>query len=328
MTLKFNNSYIKDSYTFLGRNEYGVKIKTDEKQEDYYMGEKSVEQGEVKYQIKTIKGLLKKSKLDKVDLLIGGDLQSQLFASSFSAREFDIPFLGVYSACATFTEELLIASTLLENGQIKNVITTTSAHNLASEKQFRFPIEYGAIRKKVNTFTSTGSVSVLLTNEKSNIKVESATTGSVVDLGYTDANNFGACMAPGAAKTISEHLKETKRNIDYYDLVLTGDLGVYGVKILKEYLEKEYKIKSNNIKDAGTILFEDYAGGVIAGGSGPACLPLILFSTILKEKYKKILLVGTGSLHSKTSCNLGESIPSIAHVVSLEVIKWYIYKHS
>lgn len=323
MTLKFNNSYIKDSYTFLGRNEYGVKIKTDEKQEDYYMREKSVEQGEVKYQIKTIKGLLKKSKLDKVDLLIGGDLQSQLFASSFSAREFDIPFLGVYSACATFTEELLIASTLLENGQIKNVITTTSAHNLASEKQFRFPIEYGAIRKKVNTFTSTGSVSVLLTNEKSNIKVESATTGSVVDLGYTDANNFGACMAPGAAKTISEHLKETKRNIDYYDLVLTGDLGVYGKKILSEYLRVEYHIDLKNYDDSACMIYDLDNQPVFAGGSGPACLPLVAYSYIFekmkRKEIRRVLLVATGALLSPTMTNQKLSIPSVSHAISLEV---------
>ena len=149
----------------------------------------------------------------------------------------------------------------------------------------------------------------------------SATIGKVIDLGYTDANNFGACMAPGAASCIADHLKETNRTPEYYDLILTGDLGVYGVEILKDYLKQEHKIIANNIKDAGVMLFEEKAGGEIAGGSGPVCLPLILFSKILKENYKKILLVGTGSLHSKVSCNLSESIPSVAHIISLEVIK-------
>lgn len=323
MTLKFTNSYIKNSYTLLGRNEYNVNIKVDENINDYYDGEKSVEQGEVSYQIKSIKGLLNKEKIpeNNIDLLIGGDLQSQIFASSFSARKFDIPFVGIYSACATYTEGLLLASTLIETKQVNNIILTTSAHNLASEKQFRFPIEYGALRKKVNTFTSTGSVSSLISSTKTNLKIESATIGKVIDIGYTDANNFGACMAPGAASCINDHLKDTKRTIDYYDLVLTGDLGVYGVEILKDYLISEYKIKTDKIKDAGVLLFDKESGNKIAGGSGPACLPLILFSKILKENYKKILLVATGSLHSKTSCNLGESIPSIAHVVSLEVIK-------
>lgn len=323
MTLKFTNAYIKNSYTLLGRNEYNVDIKVDKEVFDYYNEEKSVEQGEMSYQIESIKGLLKKEKLEQknIDTLIGGDLQSQIFASSFSARKFDIPFLGIYSACATFAQGLLLAGSLLETKELNNIIVTSSAHNLASEKQFRFPIEYGALRKKVNTFTSTGSVSCLISSTKTNIKLESATIGKVIDLGYNDANNFGACMAPGAAKCIYEHLKDTNRTIDYYDLVLTGDLGVYGVEILKEYLNNEYKIKANNIKDAGVILFEKESGKEIAGGSGPACLPLILFSKILKENYKKILLVATGSLHSKTSCNLGETIPSIAHAVSLEVIK-------
>lgn len=323
MTIKFENTYIKESYTLLGRNEHNIKIKTDSNIKDYYVKEKSVEQGEVAYQIKSTKGLLKKTNknIKDIDLMIAGDLQSQLFASSFSARKYDIPFLGIYSACATFAEGLLLGGALLETKQAKNIIVNTSSHNLASEKQFRFPIEYGALRKKVNTFTATGSVSALITNEKTNIKIESATIGKVIDLGYTDSNNFGACMAPGAAKSIYEHLKDTNRDVNYYDLILTGDLGVYGVSILKEYLETEYKIKTEKIKDAGVMLFEEKAGGEIAGGSGPVCLPLILFSKILKENYKKILLVGTGSLHSKVSCNLSESIPSIAHVVSLEVIK-------
>ena len=322
MTIKFNNAYIKNSFTLLGRNEHNIKIKVDKEIKDYYMNEKSVEQGESIYQIKSIKGLLKKEqkKEKDIEVMIGGDLQNQIFASSFASRTFDIPFIGIYSACASFAEGLIIGGTLLETKQVKNVMINTSSHNLASEKQFRFPIEYGALRKKVNTFTATGSVSALLTDEKTNIKIESATVGKVIDLGYTDANNFGACMAPGAAKCIKEHLTETNREANYYDLILTGDLGVYGIPILKEYLEKEFGIKADNFKDAGVMLFEEKSGKEIAGGSGPVCLPLVLFAKILKEKYKKILLVGTGSLHSKVSCNLSESIPSIAHVVSLEVI--------
>ena len=313
MTLKFNNTYIKNSYTILGRNEHTIQIKADEVLNDYYNKEKSVEQAEASFQISSIKGLLKKEKLTEknIDLLIGGDLQSQLFASSFAARKFEIPVIGLYSACATFAQSVIIGSNLIETG-MNNIILSTSAHNLASEKQFRFPIEYGALRKKVNTFTATGSISV---------KVESGTIGSVVDLGYTDSNNFGACMAPSAAKTINDHLKDTNRTIDYYDIVLTGDLGIYGINILKDYLEKEYKIKANNLIDAGSILFDKNRLDKIAGGSGPVCLPFILFNKILKENYKKILIVGTGSLHSKTSCNLSESIPSISHAVSLEVIK-------
>lgn len=94
-------------------------------------------------------------------------------------------------------------------------------------------------------------------------------------------------MAPAAAKTIYEHFKDTKRKPSYYDLILTGDLGIYGLDILKEYLEKEYKLKVDNLMDAGALLYKD-TGSSIAGASGPTCLPLILFNKILKEnKYKK-----------------------------------------
>ncbi len=322
MTLEFKNAYIKNSHTLIGRNEHKTQIKADTNLTDYYDNEKSVEQAEASFQRKTIENLIKKENLkyEDIDILMGGDLQSQIFASSFASRKFNIPFLGIYSACATFVQGLIQSANLLDNN-VKNVILTTSAHNLASEKQFRFPIEYGALRKKVNTFTATGSVSAFITKTPSNVKIEYGTIGSVVDLGYNDANNFGACMAPSAAKVISEHLNDTKRKIDYYDIVLTGDLGIYGLNILKDYLKKEYKIEANNLVDAGSILFDKNELEKIAGGSGPICLPLILFGHILKENYKRILLVGTGSLHSKTSCNLGESIPSVSHVISLEVIK-------
>ncbi len=323
MTFDFKDTYIKKAFTLLGRNEFVSGIKPDLQINDYYLKEKCFELAEANYQIKTINGLLKKEKLkeNKIDILIGGDLQNQLLATNFASRKFDISMLGIYSACATFTEGLIIAGSLIDKTTNGNIIVTVSSHNLASEKQFRFPIEYGALKKKVNTFTSTGSVSALITNKKTNIKLESCTIGRVVDIGYNDVNNMGAAMAPSAAKTIFNHLKDKKRTADYYDIILTGDLGVYGVKILKEYLEKEYNLKIKNIQDAGTILFQNEVGKSIAGGSGPLCLPMILFTKILKSNYKKILIIGTGSLHSKLSSNINETIPNISHAVSIEVIE-------
>lgn len=320
MTIKFSNVYLGDAYTFIGKNEHKLTITGDESVNDYYMGKKSFEEGEVEYQKRSISGLIKKEKDKKIDLLIGADLQNQLLASNFASRNYNYPFLGIYSACASYAEGLIIASSLIEQ-KLKNVVVTVSANNLASEKQFRFPIEYGAIRKNVNTFTVSASISSLVTSAKTKIKIESATIGNVVDIGYSDTNNMGAVMAPSAHQTIVKHLKDTKRKPDYYDFVLTGDLGVYGVNILKELLEKEDNITLKNVLDAGTLIFED-SGSSIAGGSGPVCLPLILNNKILKNKtIKKILIVATGSLHSKVSSNLGESVPSISHAVSLEVMK-------
>lgn len=322
-TIKFDNVYIRNGYTLLGRNEYNPVIKNDADKviEDYYMNEKCVELAECDYQIEALKGIIKKTRITKkdIDLVIGGDLQNQLFASSYAMRRFDTSFIGVYSACSTFTESLLLASSLIETGKFNNIVCLTSSHNLASEKQFRFPIEYGAIRKMVNTFTATGSVSALVCKNKGIMKIESGTFGSIVDLNFKDANNFGACMAPAAAETIYEHLTNLKRKPEYYDLILTGDLGIYGQKIMRDYLKTKYNIVLNNTKDAGVMLFNTLEGDKIAGGSGPTCLPLILFTKLRKLGYKKILLVGTGSLHSLLSCNIKESIVSISHAVGIEI---------
>lgn len=320
MTFNIDNTYIGGYFTLLGKNENLSDIKSDLVLDDYYLNEKCVELCESKYQIESINGLLNKYNLNikDIDLLIGGDLQNQLLASNFASRRFDIPFIGVYSACSTYTLALIIASLVLNKTKNKNIIVTTSSHNLVSEKQFRFPIEYGSLKKCVSTFTSTGSVSTLISN-KGSIKVKCATIGSVVDIGYSVVDNIGACMVPSVAKTIYEHLKNTNTLVSDYDLILTGDLGIYGVKILKEYLYKEYDIKLNNVMDAGSILFDNKK--YIAGGSGPLCLPMILFTKIINSKYKRVLLVGSGSLHSKLSVNVGESVPSISHAVYIEVIK-------
>mgnify|MGYP000136433885 FL=1 len=279
---------------------------------------KSIELGESKYQELTIKGVMNKNKKveSDIDLLISTDLQNQNLSSSLSSMRFKIPFLGIYSACAGFTEGLIVASSLI-NKNDENIIVTTSSHNLVSEKQFRYPVEYGAIRKKVNTCTSTGSISVLLSKNKSNIRVESSTVGSVYSM-YNDTNSMGAAMAYSACETIKKHLIDTGRDEKYYDLILTGDLGIYGTKILKECYKKKYKNTLDNVIDSGSIFYNKK--NVYAGASGPLCLPLILFDHILPlKKYNKILIVGTGSLHSVLSTNLNLNIPSISHAVSLEV---------
>ena len=322
-TIKFHNVYINNSYTVLGRNEHSpiVENKVDKNIKDYYNNEKTIELAEISYQKESIKGLLNKIKKHEndIDLLIGGDLQNQIIATNFSAKEFNISHFGIYSACATFAEGLIIGASFIENGLIKNSFVTTSSHNLVSEKQFRFPIEYGAIRKKVNTFTATGSVSAYLSKE-GNIKIESATIGRVIDMNFGDTNNMGACMAPSAAETIYEHLKSTGRSPDYYDVILTGDLGKCGVSIAQEYLKKKYNLMITNIEDSGVLLFNAKNNSKISGGSGPRCLPLILFSEISKIKYRKIVIVETCSLHSALSSNIKLSVPSISHAVSLEVI--------
>ena len=320
--IKFNNVYINDFYTLLSsiENKPTISKKVDMCIHDYYMNKKTTEDGEVEYQKIVVKELMNKNKLkdEDVDLLVGGDLQNQLFASNYNATNYNIPFLGIYSACASFAEGLIISASMIQSKAISKAIVVTSASNLASEKQFRFPVEYGALRKRVNTFTCSGSASALLSNKKGKIKIESANIGRVVELGYTDTNNMGAAMAPGVAEVLYDHFKSTERKPSYYDIILTGDLGVYGIFILKEIMQKKYKINLKNVEDAGVILYNTKPDSEFAGASGPACAPLVLFSEIIK-KHKKILLVASGSLHSAVSTNLKKPIPSIGHAISLEV---------
>ena len=322
-TFIYKNVYLNEVSTIAGPYEKKGPLGSyfDKTYDEFYFHKKTWEQAESKLieeSIDIVLRKLNKTRFD-IDVHISGDLLNQIVASNYAASRLKIPFLGIYSACATFAEGLIIGASFIENGLIKNSFVTTSSHNLVSEKQFRFPIEYGAIRKKVNTFTATGSVSAYLSKE-GNIKIESATIGRVIDMNFGDTNNMGACMAPSAAETIYEHLKSTGRSPDYYDVILTGDLGKCGVSIAQEYLKKKYNLMITNIEDSGVLLFNAKNNSKISGGSGPICLPLILFSKISKIKYRKILIVATGSLHSALSSNLKLSVPSISHAVSLEVI--------
>lgn len=321
-SLKFKNVYLNDYFTIVGPLEKESHLKSfDLVMDDYYIGEKTFEQAEVKMQQMVLDNLLKKNNLNNsdIDVMIGGDLTNQIAISNYSAKSYNIPFLGIYSACATFVESLIIAASLVDTGLMRRTIGITSSHNLTAERQFRYPVEYGAPRPHTSTFTSTGAVSTLISRKPSKIKVESATIGVPVDLGITDANNLGAAMAPAAASTIASHFECLNRDYNYYDLVLTGDLGCVGGKILEDYLETAYSIKLKKYLDAGCELYLD-SQETYAGGSGPACLPIVLFNKILSsKKYKKILLVATGALHSPTSVNQHQAIPAIAHAISLEV---------
>ena len=322
-SFKFNNVYLNDWQTIAGPLESESKLKKiDFKMNDFYYQEKTFEQAEIKMQKTIITSLLNKNNYSKedIDLIIGGDLLDQITATNYSVSNFPFSFLGIYNACATFPEFLIIGSMFLNNKSIKRIIGITSSHNLSAERQFRFPIEYGTLKPHTSTFTATAAVSTLISNSPSNIKIEAATIGKVVDMGIKDANNMGAVMAPAAAKTLNDHLNELNRDINEYDLVLTGDLGCVGSEIFKEYLLQTYNIKIKKHLDAGCELYLD-SQNVYAGGSGPACLPLVLFNKILLTgKYKKILIIGTGALHSKTVINQKQPIPAIAHAVSLEVL--------
>ena len=265
--LSFKNVYLNNHYSIVGPLEKLNKLKNfDLALDDYYFGEKTFEQAEIKMQSLAINNLVFKNQmqLHNIDLIVGGDLLNQISATSYSAQNFKIPFLGVYSACASFIESIIVSSIFIETNQMQNIIAVTSSHNLTAERQFRYPVEYGALRKKTSTFTATGAVSALVTSNKSNIKIIEATIGRVVNLDMTDVSHMGAVMAPAAADTLYRHLVNFKKQLDDYDLILTGDLGCVGSNIFKSYLKESYNLNIKNHMDAGCEIF---LGNIWSSGS-------------------------------------------------------------
>lgn len=317
-SLVFAKVYLNDYFTIVGPKEQKSKLKDFNLSfDDYYFGVKSFEMAEIKMQRLVIENLLKKS---QVDYLIGGDLINQIAISSYAGKEYKIPFIGVYSACASFIEELLLASLLVSSNNAQNIICVTSSHNLTAERQYRYPTEYGNTKPHTATSTATGSVGAIVSSKKSNIKIVSGTFGKIIDLGINDVNHMGAVMAPACADTIFEHLKNNNKNIKDYDLILTGDLGKVGVSILKDYYKTVYKKTLSNVLDSGSEMYKPDQDAY-AGGSGPCCLPLYFFCKIISmKKYHRILLVGTGSLHTPALVNQHLTIPAIAHAIEIEVL--------
>ena len=320
-SFKYNNVYIKDFETIAGPEEKKGNLQYQNTIDNYYFGEEKIEDAEIKIQNLCLNNILKRNKLNNnVDLLLGGDLINQITITSYNIINKNIPFLGLYNACATFNESIIILSNFLESHAINNGLIITSSHNLNAERQYRFPIEYGSPKKTYTTFTTTGAACCLLTREPTNIKIESSTIGSVVDYGIKDVSNMGAVMAPSASLTLHKHLLELKRNIDYYDLIVTGDLGKFGSELFLKLIKEDYKYEPKCYIDSASILYKDEQK-TFQGGSGPVVVPLVLFNKLVKEKkYKKILILATGSLHNTLMVNLKKSIPSITHAISIEVI--------
>lgn len=326
MTIKINNVYLKNTSVVAGPFLYDGPLqgRFDDTYIDFYDGEVTYEDCEIKELIKCINILIKKEKNKKIDLMISSDLNNQLMVSNFASRNFNIPYFGVYNACASICEELIIASCMLNNKDIHNIVCTTSAHNLTSERIFRNPTEYGAAKPEYSTFTVSSATSCLLTDTKSNIRIESGTIGKVFDLNIKDSNDMGSAMTPSAVLTLFEHLKDLNREYNYYDLIITGDLGKYGEQLFKELYKEEYNIELDNYIDSASYIYNRDDKRVLAGGSGPSCLPSYFYTKVIPEmksnKIKKVLLLATGALLNVTSVNLKKTIPCVCHAVSLEVI--------
>lgn len=296
-----------------------IKNKLDD---DMY-GEESYEKAESKMLFNAIKSAIddSKKKDNEIDALIAGDLLNQIVASTFAARNFRFGYLGVYNACATFTEALTLGATLIDGGYMKNVVCATSSHFSSAERQYRYPLELGSTRPPQAQWTVTGAGACVLSSEGRGPKITSATIGKIIDFGVIDANNMGAAMAPAACDTLFTHFKETGLTPNDYDLIVTGDLGVLGSRALKDLIwEKGFDIEKQHV-DCGELVY-NICEDEYQGGSGAGCSSLVfssyLYNKLKNKKLNKILLIATGALLSSLSAQQGESIPAIAHAVSLE----------
>ena len=320
-----NKPKITGSFSVAGPKESHGSIKDyiHLKLSDDMFGENTFEKAETKMLYTAVKNAIINSgrRQEDINAIISGDLLNQIVASTFSARDFEIAYLGVYNACATFTESLFLGATLIDGGYMKNLICSTSSHFSSAERQYRYPLELGCTRPPQSQWTVTGAGAVVLSSKGNGPFISGATLGKVVDYGVTDANNMGAAMAPACADTVYTHFIESSTRPNDYDLIITGDLGALGSRIFKDLIwEKGFDVEKQHV-DCGELIF-NICEDEYQGGSGAGCSSVV-FSAYIYEKLKqkklsKILMISTGALLSSVSTQQGESIPGIAHAIVVE----------
>lgn len=323
--------YIRNSASVVGKKEGAGPLGQlfDHVGQDDMFGCSSWEEAESTLQKDAVYMALKKAKMqpEQVRYLLAGDLLGQSMASSFGLASFGIPLLGLYGACSTCGEGLLVGSLLISAGYADIAVSVTSSHFASAEKEFRYPLEYGNQRPLSATWTVTGSGAFVLAKERGDgarAKITGVTVGTITDYGLKDSMNMGACMAPAAASTLSQHFKDFGRKPDFYDRIITGDLGSIGSKVLYELLKKEgYDVTTHHM-DCGIEIYDAKTQDTHAGGSGCGCSAVTLSAYILKQleerSWKRVLFMPTGALLSKTSFNEGMTIPGIAHGVVIECV--------
>ncbi|MBD5142729.1 MAG: stage V sporulation protein AD [Oscillospiraceae bacterium] len=325
-SLSFENHPSLYSFASIAGQKEGegpMKNYFDHIEQDGMFGEKNWEKAESRLQANTLNLALQKGRLKPVDVdcIIGGDLINQCTGSSFAVRETKIPFLGVYGACSTMAESLLLAGILVDGGYSFRTAAVTSSHFSTAERQFRFPLSYGGQRTPTAQWTCTASGAIVVSAEGEAPYIVGGCIGKINDLGVTDATNMGAAMAPAAADTILRYLQDTSTTPETYDAIITGDLGNIGSPLLIDLLLKQGVDISSVHQDCGALMFDEQKQDTHAGGSGCGCSASILCGYFLPKlqsgEMKKILFAATGALLSAMSSQQGESIPSICHLVEI-----------
>lgn len=326
-TVKLENPpAIHSYYSIVGPKEGEGPLKKyfDMILEDDLWGEESFEKAERKIQEECIKGAIDKAGLSTKDMdyLIAGDLLNQIIATGYSARQLGIPFFGLYGACSTMTESLSLGSMLVDGGFAEKMICATSSHFSTAERQFRFPLEYGSQRNFSSQWTVTGAGATVLSQDGLGPFIKYVTTGKIIDAGIKDSSNMGAAMAPAAMDTLIHHFQDTGFTPEDYDLIISGDLGYVGKEVVIDMMKKEgYNLKGI-FTDCGVEIFNQNEQDTHAGGSGCACSATVLNGYILEEMQKgnlnRVLFMATGALHSTMATQQGESIPCIAHAITID----------
>ena len=321
-----NNVYINGGFSSVGKLEGEGPLGSyfDFISDDATFGSKSWEQAENALVKNTVSGVLTKCSLtsNDIDYVFAGDLLNQCTGTSFGMCDYDIPFYGLYGACSTFVEGSGLAALMVNSGYAKKIIATASSHFCSSEKQYRFPLEYGGVRTPTSQWTVTGSGAVVVSDSGTSPRITAVTTGKMVNKGVCDANNMGAAMAPAAADTISAVFRDTGFKPADFDCIVTGDLGDVGSDLLKQLLGGDGIDIYANHMDCGSMIFDNEAQGTNAGGSGCGCIASVFCAHFLpmfvSKKINRALFVATGALMSPTTCQLGESIIGIAHGIIVE----------
>lgn len=320
-----NPPVILSSYSVVGPKEgQGPLAKTYSKiWPDNMNGNKSWEVAENKMLEEALQGALNQSKVksEELDYMLAGDLLNQIISANFAARTMGFPFIGIYGACSTMALGLSVGSMLIDGLYARHVLVGVSSHHDTAERQYRSPTEQGSQRPMSAQWTVTGAGSVVLGPSGTGPRITAATIGRVLDFGEKDANNMGAAMAPAVADTILNHMKDLNRSPADYDLIVSGDLGRVGLQLAKEVLKRSGIETANQFNDCGVMIY-DSTQDVHAGASGCACSAVVfageIMQKLISKQYRRVLLVGSGALHSPTSAFQGESIPGIGHAVVIE----------
>ncbi len=294
----------------------------DELNDDAFFGEKTWEQGEAIMQKHALQRALDKGgiKSSDIDYAFAGDLLNQCISSSFGLRDFGIPFYGIYGACSTMGEGLSLAAMMIDGGFARMAAAMTSSHFCTAERQYRMPVPYGSQRTPTQQWTATAAGCCILGAQGDGPYITHLTCGKICDMGISDPNNMGAAMAPAAYETLKAHFAATHTAPEDYDLIVTGDLGYLGHRIVTELFAKDGVALKERYSDCGLMIYNRKAQDMHAGGSGCGCSASVLCGYLLqglrRRKWKRLLFAPTGALLSPTSSFQGQSIPGICHAIT------------